>query len=149
MSFWDLDNDGGRGDPLLPGAFDVSVSYSFNTPKNVYRWVPGHNIFNIPNLVGNLTSWTDAWVDDGDGLALVPLAGAQALAGFTTSLVSGEAAIVLGNSRRTIYNGFLFDELNAPVSVNLIANEIMYVVPEPATIALLAIGSLIFTRRKK
>jgi hypothetical protein len=151
MSFWDLDNDSGSGDPALAGAFDVGVTYSFNAPKNVYRWVPGHNIFNTPNPVGDLTNWTgdDSWIDNGDALALVPLSGAQALAGFTTSPVSGEAAIVLGNSGRTIYNGFLFDDLNAPVSTNLIANEIMYVIPEPATIGLLSLGALSLLRRKK
>jgi hypothetical protein len=145
MSFWNLNNFGFE-DSYLADAFDVSVTYSFETPQDVYRWVPGHNIFNVPNVVGDQTSWSNEWIDDGD--ALMPLAGAQAIAGFTPSLNSRQAAIVLGNSGRTIYNGFLFDELNAPDSVNLIANEITYVIPEPVTICLFGLGGLGLLRRK-
>lgn len=149
MSFWDLDNSAGVGDPALPGAFDVSVTADFLTPQNVYRWNPGHPIFNNPNAVGNLTSWDDTyWVDDGDELAV--LAGGVAVAGFATVPTSGRAAIVLGNGGRTIYNGFLFDELNDPTGTNLIANEITYMIPEPGTMALVGLGLLgLLIRRRR
>lgn len=147
MSFWDLDNDSGYGDPALPGAFGVSVTSSFSTPQNVYRWQPGHAVFNTPNLVGDLTSWTDDyWIDNGDTLALAAGPGAVGVAGFTTTSQAGQAAIVIGNSGRTIYNGFLFDD--ASQCVPLIANEIMYVVPEPVSLSLLAVGGLLLARRR-
>jgi len=144
MSFWDLDNNGGGGDPNLPGAFDVSVVSDFYSPKDVYRWDISHAIFNNPNAVGDLTGWSDEWADDGDLLSA--LSGAQALAGFTASPDPNSAAIVLGNSARTIYNGFLFDELNDPLGQKIIENEITLLlsasqpIPEPATILLLGSG---------
>jgi len=145
MSFWTLQTE-----PSLAAAFDVSVNYSFKSPKNVYRWDVGHPIFNTPNPVADLTSWDNlSWSDDGDALALVPLSDAQALAGFTTSPISGEAAIVLGNNGRTLYNGFLFDQLNPPTSVHLIANEILYVIPEPGTVLLLGLGGLVLLRKRR
>jgi hypothetical protein len=144
MSFWDLDNNDGGGDPNLPGAFGVSVASDFSSPKDVYRWDNSHAIFNNPNAVGDLTGWSDEWADDGDLLSA--LAGAQALAGFTTLPDPNSAAIVLGNSGRTIYNGFLFDELNDPLGQRIIENEITFLlsapqpVPEPTTMLLLGSG---------
>lgn len=142
MSFWDLDNDSGSGDAALPGAFDVSVSSSISSPQDVYRWETGHAVFNTPNLLGDLTGLSDGWADDGDRLNAIN--GAEALAGFTATATAGEAAIVLGNGGRTIYNGFLFDEL---ISHEIIANEVGYVlggvptVPVPGALLLGSFGA--------
>ena len=73
MSFWDLDNDTGQGDPALAAAFDVSVTSSFDPPQTVFRWDTSHPIFNSPNAVGDLTSFSNQWADDGDRLRMVPL----------------------------------------------------------------------------
>lgn len=139
MSFWWLQNE-----PALATAFDVSVSSSFDTPQTVYRWDTSHPIFTTPNPVGDLTSWTNNWADDGDELTV--LAAGTALGGFASSPTAGRAAIVLANSGCTIYNGFLFDELNDPAGTDLIANEVQYlltggtVIPAPGAIVLGGIG---------
>ncbi len=127
MSFWMLQDEAD-----LQSAFDVSVVSSFDTPQNVNA--TGHPIF---NGLGNLTSWTDQWADDGDELSA--LSGADVLATFS----NGNAAIVLGNGGRTIYNGFIFDELNDPDGTHLIANEITFLtqpVPIPGAVYLLGSG---------
>ncbi len=134
MSFWDL-----NGEPALASAFDVSVEGSFNTPRDVHAWVASHPVFNSPSAVGDLTAWSDLWADDGD--ALNPINRAQELAGFTALPSAGEAAIVLGNDGRTIYNGFVFDEFSDSDGIPLVANEIAYllgaapVVPAPGDLA--------------
>jgi len=149
MSFWDLDNDGGGGDPGLPPAFGVAVTQTFWDPQPVYRWDYTNPIFNVPNYVMDLTGLNDSgWIDNGDELAP---AGAVPVAGFSMMQDMSRCAILIGNSGRTIYNGFLFDDINDPMATALIANEIYNVTPEPATLCLLgagAVGMLLRKRRK-
>lgn len=146
MSYWGL-----QLDPALAAAFEVESVSSFESPSDVHPWDLAHPIFNSPNPgIGSLTSWTDWWFDDGDRLN--PVGSAVALAGFTTTSQSGQAAIVLGNNGRTLYNGFLWDSLDGATGIPLIANQISFLlngeeeaIPEPATLfllgpALLALG---------
>lgn len=150
MSFWNLNNE-----PALATAFDVSVSSSISTPQTVYRWDTTHPIFNSPNLLGDLASFSDLWGDNGDRLTV--LGGGMGIAGFTASPTVGQAAIVIGNNGRTIYNGFLFDDLNNPAGTELIENQIQFIlaqeVPEPASLAAFAIagavGACSYLRRRK
>jgi hypothetical protein len=146
MSFWTLQTEA-----ALAAAFQVGVASSFTTPQSVFRWDAASPIFTTPYAVGDLPAsfFSDLWADDGDRLNLVALSGATAVAGFTAAPTAGEAAIVIGNSGRTIYNGFLWDELRRPESPNLIANQITFLlgtaggaVPEPSTLALGGLGVL-------
>lgn len=138
MSYWDLQDK-----PALAAAMNVSVASSFTTPRNVYAWDAAHTIFHSPAAAGPLTVWTDTWNDDGDQLS--PVGAAVALGGFTAGPSAGQAAIVLGNGGRTLYNGFLWDE--TAQSTQLIANEVSYLnglnaVPEPASLFLLLTAGL-------
>jgi hypothetical protein len=67
-----------------------------------------------------------------------------ALAGFSATPENGIAAIILGNNGRTLYNSFLWDNIGDQMGVQLIANQISFLlnsqnaaVPEPSTFVLL------------
>jgi hypothetical protein len=144
-SFWALDSE-----PALATAFGVSVATSLGPPQDVYAWDAGHPIF---AGVSTLTSWSDQWADDGDKLNA---AGAILLGGFAAAPGAGQGAIALGNGGRTIYNGFLFDEITDANGRLLIQNEIQFLldaqaVPEPGTIGLLGLGlaAVVAARRRQ
>jgi hypothetical protein len=149
LSYWNLDTA-----PTLQAAYDVTVNADIFTTMTVYRWDTSHPVFNSPNSVADLTNFTDMANDDGDRMSL---SGGTAIGGFTPSPTAGEAAIVIGNSGRTIANGFLFWNMKdgngfiAPNNVNLVANEIGYLVgiPEPSTLALMAAGVAFLGGRRR
>ena len=77
-------------------------------PAPVYWWQPGHRFFNVPNDVPEFTSLTDDVGYGTYGQYVEPLAGFQALAGYTTPGPDpNQAALILGNDGRTIFKGFL------------------------------------------
>ncbi|MCK4481729.1 S8 family serine peptidase [Candidatus Bathyarchaeota archaeon] len=108
--------DGGL---LVLSTFDIDGSHSESTtlwstlgaqwtsdmpyPEPVYRWTPTHPIFTIPNEVGDLTSYIEGYIDDGDH---VTATSGIPIAGFTTSPATGYAAIVVGNGGRTVLISF-------------------------------------------
>lgn len=139
MSFWTLQTEA-----ALATAFGVSVNASFSTPQDVFAW-NGHSLF---NGVGTLNSWSDQWADDGDRLNA--LGGTIFAGGFAGVPTAGQGAIAIGNGGRTIYNGFLFDELTGANGIRLIENEIQAVItPEPGTMLLLGGGLAFLARRRR
>jgi hypothetical protein len=134
MSFWQL-----QSEAALAAAFQVSVATTIDPPQDVFAWDAGHPIF---TGVGTLNSWTDIWADDGDRLNS---AGATLLGGFSAAPAAGMGAIALGNGGRTLYNGFLWDEMTSASGQRLLENEIQFLlaptaVPEPGTWLLLGSG---------
>ncbi len=127
MGFWRF-----QSEATLQSAFQCGSTSSLSTPQSVYEWDSAHPIFNTPYTTPNPTRWTsDSWADDGDYLS--PSSGATAVAGYSASASSTAGAIVVGNSDRTIYNGFLFDSFRGDDNANgipdieeLIANEVSY-----------------------
>jgi hypothetical protein len=59
-----------------------------------------------------------------DGQRLQPNANGQAVAGYTSAAPANQAALVLGNSGRTILNGFFLEDANSAAAVQLAENEI-------------------------
>lgn len=113
----------------LPAAYRVTIGASHDAIP-FHRW-SSSVLFTTPNAVpSSFTTITDLWGTN--GFYLDPIAPAYAAAGFTTAPASGQAAIVVGNSDRTIFNGFLFDDFTGddgdgvPDITELLMNEITF-----------------------
>jgi hypothetical protein len=102
-------------------AFKATPVGENTSPLPVYDW-GGSSFFT--GLTSPIT-FSNSWVDDGDRLQ--PTSGGTAVAGFvSTAGTTNQAAIILGNSNRTIINGFIFDEIAQTQAVQLATNEIQY-----------------------
>jgi hypothetical protein len=129
LSYWYLE-----GYPALAAAFQAVTISDFGTPLPVYDW-GGSSLF---SGVGSPLTFQDTWGIDGDRLQ--PTGNAQALAGFVSASANNQAAIILGNSGRTLLNGFLNAEVYPTnASVQFARNEIQLVVggvspPNPPSI---------------
>jgi thermitase len=123
-NYWnELDDYVRNGGRLVLSTFDIDGSNSVPTtlwdtlgvrwvsdmysPEPVYRWIPSHPIFTFPNTVGDLTSCSDEYWDNGDHVA--PTTG-TAVGGFTSSPGTDDAAIVVGNAYPTVLFSFILDE---------------------------------------
>lgn len=93
----------------LPSAFDVVIGAAHG-PLDFWQW-NAHPLFAFPNEVPAVfDQWVDEWFTNGLRLAIMPASGAETPAGFTGTPTAGEAAVVIGNEGRTIWNGFVFDD---------------------------------------
>ncbi len=99
FAFWALDQQ-----PAVAAAFDVSVVSYYFTPQPVYNWGNSQLFAGLPNPFVLVQG---GWGINGD--LLNPIAGGTAVAGYTSNPASNQAALVIGNSGRTILNGFLVD----------------------------------------
>lgn len=97
--------------PSHPLWAKLGFSFAANAPDSVpiYPWEPGHAIFSTPAPYGadNFTSFWD-YGDEGDLLSVYP--NATALAGFTDTIETGNATIVLRNDGKTLFNAYLIDQ---------------------------------------
>ena len=93
----------------LAAVFEVSIAGSHDAVQ-FYQW-DGHPRFSSPNPVpANVTVVYYSWGTNGFFFTIDALGSAVAAAGFTASPTADQAASVIGNGGRTIFNGFLFDD---------------------------------------
>jgi hypothetical protein len=124
MSYWTLQTESAA----FQSAMGVSVATSLSIPLPLYGW-GSHEIFDgVPNMTIGLD---DAWFDDGDKLNTV--GDGVAAGGYTMTPAAAEAAVVIANGKRTIYNGLLFDSYDGDQDtdgtldiIELIENQIEF-----------------------
>lgn len=115
FEYWNLD-----AAPSVATAFDASVAADMSTPAPVYDWGGSQLLAGLPNPVNFVET---SWLDDGDRLN--PITGGTAVAGYVNSRTSDQAALIVGNSGRTILNGFMLDNAQSSANaVRLAKNEI-------------------------
>ncbi len=82
------------------------LSDDFSPPDPVYWWAPDHPLFTLPQTVPEFSMLNPVYGVYGQYVQ--PLAGAKALAGYTTpGPDQDQAALVLANGNRTVFKGFV------------------------------------------
>jgi hypothetical protein len=114
LSIWYLTNA-----VSLPPAFGATVVQTYTTPMPVYNW-GGSPFF---TGIGSPLSLAESGFNV-DGQRLQPTANGKAVAGYTSVAAANQAALVIGNSGRTILNGFFLENANSAAAVQLAKNEI-------------------------
>lgn len=129
---------------------DMEVTYisEYMTPLPVYIWDDTHDIFNNPNDLTSVTfTFYDNWARDGQRVE--PITKGFAIAGYTDSEQTNQAALVINDALRTAFNGFCFDE-GGPDSddddkvdiVELIENELVFLWEGPSSIQPASLGNI-------
>lgn len=119
LQYWSL-SAGSR----LTAAFGVSVAQPNTSSSPLYEW-------NAPDLfagVGSPIAFTSLF--NVHGQKLQPLTGAQAMAGYSSSPAPNQAALVIGNSGRTLVNAFILEEAAISSQADRLAhNEVVSFFP--------------------
>jgi len=89
----------------------------FDPPDPVHWWLRSHPVFTTPHAVPEFTDLTGGFYFL-DGQHVDPHPGFTALAGYTASPTANEAALVLGNSSRTVFKSFLDGTNNADLNAD-------------------------------
>jgi len=122
------------GDVNLAAALQVTVERRFLTPPPVYDW-GGSSFF---SGLRSPLALTDHGFDE-DGQKDHVLAGGYGVAGFAAGAQPGEAAVVIGNSGRTIVNGFFLEDVtSSAAAVQFARNEIEFLINTPVPIQLVS-----------
>jgi PKD repeat protein len=122
--------------PDVQAGFGISAADGVTGVPPLYNWDDTSTLFHSPNEVSTLTDWEDHWLISAELLTVG--ADATALAGFTATPTAGQAAIVLGNDGRTLYDGYLWDEGSQDAdydgvedTVELLMNQITMLLRRP------------------
>jgi PKD repeat protein len=122
--------------PGVQAGFGISAADGVTAVPPLYDWDDSSTLFHRPNEVSPLTDWEDNWAISAELLTVAE--DAEALAGFTASPTAGQAAIVLGNDGRTLYDGYLWDEGSQDAdydgiedTVELLMNQITMLLRRP------------------
>lgn len=90
----------------------------------VFKWDITHPIFTFPNDAPNLTALTDD-IDYRVNFFPGDVAnGSTALAGVSSTPITGQALLFLGESQRTIYNAFLLMDAVSFDGTNFVPNDV-------------------------
>ena len=117
LQYWDLDSD-----PALAEAFDATVSEDIFTPEPIYDW---GNTDLFAELASPVSFIETFWDDDGDRLE--PINDSIASGGYVPDETPNQAAQIVGNSGKTIVNGFLLDNASEDAnSVQIATNTIEF-----------------------
>lgn len=129
LSYARLDSGGSDG-ATLRATFQIATATDLPTTLDIQASVPADPIWTTPTAVPNPipTFASVPWGDWGD--ALTAAAGASTVATFAPGPTGPlGAAIVSGNSGRTLCNGFVYDIYEPSVMINLLRNQIALLAP--------------------
>ena len=109
----------GSGAPALAAAFQAVAITNYTAPMPVYNWSAS------PLFNGVAAPLAFTTLGAMNGLLLQPSGSGSAAAGYVSSPAANQAAIIIGNSTKTILNGFPLGWITpASNAVQLAANEI-------------------------
>ena len=110
----------------VPAAFQVSVPQSLSGALPLYNWGSSAFFTGVTSPI----NFQDVYLTDGQKLQ--PTGGARAVAGFVSAATMSEAAVVIGNSNRTIVNGFILATATSSADASRFAqNQIEYLIGPP------------------
>src|SRR5205823_1532994 len=105
----------------LTAVLDLTTIQTFDLAPPVYNWGASR----LFDGVATPLNMTDNFIRSGQRLQ--PAFGGQAVAGFVSSPTTGQAAVVIGNSGRTIVNGFALEEVSQTLlAIQFAQNEIEF-----------------------
>ena len=118
LQYWNLAND-----EELASAFGVRVEREFVVSPRLWDWT-GPLFLGTSNPI-----FLEDLFSDVNGYTLRPLPGAAPVAGFSSNAAPTLAAIVIGNSNRTLVDGFLLSAIEKPGdAVTMAKNHILLAV---------------------
>jgi subtilisin-like proprotein convertase family protein len=106
-------------------AMDVSLNAIFYSAKTIYAWNSGHDLYNQPNVISTAIASTQDTCNV-DGFTSYVIGGGTAVSGFTSSVQSGQAAVVINSEGSSIYMGEMPQLFNEAVLGDFLENQLMY-----------------------